>query len=293
MGNIFSNDPIKNILIDENVKFEDLIQNTFIFYLEGIQSSHKLLSQSYDPENLHKLRVSLRKFKSFLSFIKNFMPKKEWKYANTLYKSLIKPTSKARDYDVFKSEYLYPPHSQNQKESEFQNIYKIFDKKQNNVHEYIEDCITSNHYMSYLNKLQTWIVDSDWKDKPIKQYKCRGKKLINLINKMVRKKYKNILKNKKRALNFDQKELHRYRIDIKELRYTIETLRPYIEHGKKEAEFLKNMQEILGKINDTYTAENVAQNLNPNNSKNLYEPYLTKYAIDKRYRCLTQLQNIK
>ena len=293
MSNKLLKDPISNIQIDENVKFEDLIHNVFIIYLEEIHNNHQQLSQSYDPENLHRFRVGLRKFKSFLSFIKDFIPKKEWNYANKLYKSLIKPTSKARDYDVFKSEYLYPSYTHNKKESEFQKVYEIFNKKQNSVHEYIEGCITSDDYMSYLNELRIWVVDSHWHDKPIKQYKYRGKKLISLINKMVRKKYKSINKNKKRVLDFNQKELHRYRIDIKELRYTIETLRPYIEYGKKEAEFLKNMQEILGKINDTYTAENVAQNLNPDKSKTQFGPYLAKYAVKKRHKNLTQLQNIK
>ncbi len=280
-------------LIDANTNFEDLIENIFKDYLEEILNNHKLLSNSYDDENLHQMRVSLRKFKSFLSFIKNDIPKKEWKYANTLYKNLIKPTSKARDYDVFKSEYLHPNYTHNKKVGESQEIYEVFESKLKSLHENIESHLASNQYLNDLEKLSDWATHYRWKKKLSKFRKCKGEELIALVNRMVQQKYKSITKYKKHVLNFNRKELHRYRVDIKELRYTLEALEPYIEHGKKEAKLLKNMQEILGKINDTYTAENVVQELNLSNNHARPRPSIEQRAFDQRHRYFVQLANIK
>lgn len=280
-------------LIDENTSFEDLVEKIFNIYFEEILSKHKLLSDSYDVENLHKIRIGLRKFKSFLSFIKNEIPKKEWKYANNLYKNLIKPTSKARDYDVFKNEYLSPTFIHNKKIFGGQEIYEIFENKQKLLHEYIENHITSKNYINDLNDLNDWIIKLQWRRKFSESKKFKGKGLILLVNSMVQHRYKRIVKNKKQVLNFNQKELHRYRVEIKELRYTIEVLEPYIEHSKKEAKILKNMQEILGKINDTYTAECIIQQFNISNNHASSRSYIEKRAIDQRHRYLIQLDNIK
>ena len=280
-------------LIDENTSFEDLIEKVFKVYLKEIQNYHKSLSISYNVENLHKIRIGLRKFKSFLNFIKNEIPKNEWKYANNLYKNLIKPTSKARDYDVFKNDFLYPAFINNNKACEVQEIYEVFENKQKVLHEYIENHITSKNYINDLNELQDWIKKMQWRRISSESIKCKGEELISLVNSMVQHRYKRIVKTKKQVLNFNQKKLHRYRVEIKELRYTIEVLEPYIDHGKKEAKFLKNMQEILGKINDSFTAENVINECNISNNRVSSTSYIEQRAVHQRHRYLIQLDNIK
>ena len=280
-------------LIDENTSFEELVEKIFNIYFEEILSKHKLLSDSYDVENLHKIRIGLRKFKAFLNFIKNEIPKNEWKYANELYKNLIKPTSKARDYDVFKNDFLYPAFINNSKAYEVQEIYEVFDSKKHVLHKYIENHVTSKKYINDLNELHEWIIKLQWRRIFSESMKCKGEELISLINSMVEHRYKRIYKTKKKVSNFNQKELHRYRVEIKELRYTVEVLEPYIKHGKKEAKFLKNMQEILGKINDTFTAEQVVQECKIRNNNSGSKSYIEQRAFNQRHRYLIKLSKVK
>ncbi len=280
-------------LIDKNTNYEELIEKLFKLNIEEILNKHKLLSDSYDDENLHQMRISLRKFKSYLSLIKNDMTKNEWKYANNLYKKLIKPTSRTRDYDIFRSDYLYPAYINFKDKAEFQKLYEKFETKQNILHESTETHITSQEYMNYLHELRTWIAMLKIKNMFSKHANCKGDELIIFINKRMQNRYKNIIKTKEHILSFNQKELHRYRVDIKELRYILEVLGSYIKHGKKEAKFLKRMQEILGKINDTFIAENVVQSLNVSNNRVRSQSYLEQRAFDQRHRYLLQLENIK
>ena len=86
-----------------------------------------------------------------------------------------------------------------------------------------------------------------------------------------------------------QNDLHKLRVDTKELRYILDILGSYIKHGKQESKDLKKLQEILGKINDTYVAEKVIQKF-PAGGYDFSKQYIADQATHLRHKYLIQLK---
>ncbi len=287
-----SNNTSFEVVINKTTTLEELIDATFKNNAEEIFKYYNLLSTSYDAECLHQLRVSLRKFKSFLSFIKNKLPSDEWEKANNIYKYLIKPTSKVRDFDVVKTEHVHPAFNNNKNIDDFNKLYIAFKNEQNKLHINIENVITSDQYTKIINDLLDWINNKHWKKNSFISDNIKGDKLKEYINEKAQHKYKKIINKKNSTSNFSQKELHKLRINVKELRYILEILGFYIKHSKKERNILKNLQEVLGKINDTYVTEKIVHNVSKSSHHHKAKIYISQQARYKRNRKLIQLKNI-
>lgn len=141
-------------------------------------------------------------------------------------KKIIKLSNKIRDIDVFMEEYLTKLPPKYQKDINTPIIRAIFDKKRDR---YI------NKFVKYLEKFLT--------KKKMKFIKS------NRDNKLVDEP----------KLTKDIKQLHRYRIYIKN--------RLYLEKEKKEREILRvvlldKVKDLLGKINDNYNALKLIKKLN-------------------------------
>ena len=60
----------------------------------------------------------------------------------------------------------------------------------------------------------------------------------------------------------NRKALHQLRMDVKELRYVLDILRFSLKHRKAQLNYLQELQELLGSINDTYVAEHIVDEFN-------------------------------
>jgi len=287
--NNYGSNSLRAVVINETDNLEDFIGKLFKYCEKIIFDNYKLLSSSYDAECLHQFRISLRQFRSILVFFKDEMSIKEWKKAEKLYKRLIKPTSKTRDFDVIATEYISSAFANNINSNEFEDFYQCCASEQKKLHTITENIILSKNFTGILNNFHDWINNNCWKKEILKNYSLKGVHLRKFIYKKVKRRHKKILNAESLIYPSTQNDLHKLRVNTKELRYILDILGSNIKQGKKESKDLKKLQEILGKINDTYVAEKVIQNF-PGGGYDLSKQYITDQAIHLRHKYLIQLK---
>lgn len=272
---------------------EVLLENIFLSSSNKILNCYNELKDGYDNEALHQYRVSIRRFKSFINFFKNEINNSERVVINNIIKMLLNPTSKARDFDVIKEEYISPSCGSHPDDDEFRALEDQSKKIQTELHNNTLYQLSSNNYLNLLDELQSWVDQKKWADELTHtQHNALNKKPDKLIKNRIKKRYQKILKNKKDILIYSQKELHKLRINIKELRYIIDDLGFLIKHKKYELKQLKSLQDILGKINDTYVAQRVINDLSKNLALGISRLYIQDQFEDHRNAYFLELVNI-
>ena len=243
---------VKNI---SNV--DDLIKSELNNYIDDVTNITNFLENDYDEHSLHQMRVSLRKIKSLVYFFNNLLNEDVFTSIKNSIHKLISPTSKARDYDIVKSNYLSPAYLKNKVEYEEFMAHSLneIQKLQNNT----SKILNSNQYQNRLIDLRNLINNSNWDNLSL-VYSRRS--LGNYIEKRINKEPDSIYSKAKDCHHLPHKKLHHLRIKIKELRYVIEILEPFIKHYKCILKNLNNLQDILGEINDTYSAAMIIKDLN-------------------------------
>ena len=92
------------------------------YCIDDVIAKNTLILNNYDEDYLHQIRISLRKLKSLICFFKDYISKDELEIIKPILHLLIAPTSKVRDYDVFKANYIYPAYFENNHD----DSYKTF-----------------------------------------------------------------------------------------------------------------------------------------------------------------------
>lgn len=285
---------LKPVDISNASSLEELLDNIFINCSNRVLSSYYLLENHYDAENIHQLRVSLRRFNSFINFFKCEINNSERVTAKNIIENLLKPTSRVRDFDVFNENYLLPSFSNNPGENEFRKLEKYSKQEQIKLHEKTFDKLMSSPYLKKLEDLQGWAENKKWRNELSTAHnKTLKKPPEKLVKKKLKKQHKKIMNNKEDVLIFSQNKLHRLRVDIKELRYIIEDLGFFIKDKNNQLELLKKLQDILGKINDTYVAQNIINHLGKTLEIGITRSYIEDQAENSRNKYLLEMENIK
>lgn len=276
--------------IDKTTTLDDLIENVFFNCFKQNLDNYFSLLLLYDAENLHQMRIGLRRLKSFIWFFKKELSTNERKKINKIIKQLIKPTSKVRDYDVVNSDYILPAFHKNQNLKEFKSLLKHSDEERIGLHKSALADLSSMHYQNLVQQLRNWIENKQWKIDSYAYKNLKGKALKILIRKKIQRRRKKIMRSKKHVSVYTQNELHKLRVNIKELRYVIDILGFCIKCKKQELKHLKKLQDILGKINDTYVAERVMRDLNSSKDIGATRSYIGHQAHNARIQYLDQLR---
>ena len=284
---------IKRILVrKKRIKqlssLDALIKVEVNYCIDEIIYKISLLTNEYDENLLHEIRISLRKLKSLIYFFKSFLSKEEFSTIKIIIRQLITPTAKVRDYDIVKANYIDPSYLENNHDNDFKTFMIHSSNEIHNLQEKVLKKLLSHEYKNSLVKLKIRVNDCAWRDSS-KQYSATslGKYIVVNINKELDDIYKNI----SNCYQQSQKKLHHLRIKIKEIRYVIELFKFYIKHYKNILANLKYFQDTLGEINDTYVAGSVINELNITKYLTSQHEYIEKRILDHRKSNILKLKN--
>ncbi len=280
----------KTISIDKTTALDDLIENVFFNCFKQYLDNYFSLLLLYDAENLHHMRIGLRRLKSFIWLFKKELSRNERIKINKIIKQLIKPTSKVRDYDVVNSDYILPAFYKNQNLKEFKSLLKHSNEERISLHKSALNDLSSMRYQNLVQQLRNWIENKQWKIDSYAYKDLKRKALKKLIGKKIQRRHRNIMRSKKHVSDYSENELHKLRVNIKELRYVIDIFGFCIKRKKQELKILKKLQDILGKINDTYVAERVMRDLNSSKDIGATRSYIEHQAHNSRIQYLDQLK---
>lgn len=274
----------------KNNQFHDLdflLKSELTYCINEIIANDSLLIDHYDSDNLHLMRVALRKMKSILRFFKHEISNKNLKLATSMISKLIKPTSKVRDFDVISSNYIIPACRENKTCKESLILLNQSSEKLANLHENAIKTLSSTQYRHLLEKFRAWINECKWKSN-VSFKNIKGNELSALIENRLNERYIFINRQLRNIADLDHNTLHRIRINVKELRYLIEIFKLHIKKSKQYLYTLKMMQDNLGIINDTYIAEQIMNDLNTSDLGN-NNKYIADLIANQRTRCIHNL----
>jgi len=212
--------------------------------LRQAQHWQKALQQSSDPENVHQLRVCIRKIRTALRLSKPILKHRYRQRWQMRFRDAAKQLDKARDLDVLLLTISPDKALQKQLKKQQKKTYKTLRK---NLH---------TAPFSQWQKLSRQLKQPVW----IKQ-RCRKRKLglKPFAAGQLEPLYQQIEQAHGRLYTLDEEALHRLRIQCKQLRYACEFVEAALSPHNM-APFLsalQGLQDSLGAVHDA----NVQQSL--------------------------------
>jgi len=234
----------------------------FKLYLNILYYRKKLL-ESHDEEDLHQLRVNIRKSRAFIKTF-SFLFKKELDslLLNQL-SNFAAYTNKKRDLDVIKEQLEKSIETESELYREIQEQTR---EEQEKIDAMLESSILANFLDNYREVLLKGehLFTSHNEDEKIKK---SAKRTILELQETIQKRIKKLEKS------FSVEKLHKIRISFKKLRYLLEEFQHLYdaEHIESDIKQIKDLQTLLGDFNDTI------------NQKKLLSEYFEKYDIKDIY----------
>ena len=268
--------------------FDPALEFGFLYCGNQFLSSYTNLINQYNPENLHQLRVSLRRLLSYLQFFKEEIPPNDWKDIHQIVKKLLKPTASVRDLYVINTNYILPAYRHNKHSDEFSSLMRLANNELLELHQTVLNEVSSRDYQLLVGELNDWINSRiNHSDEKLSKF-TKNSPAEKRIEKKLNKRYKYIMREIKQILKLDRKRLHKLRVNIKELRYVSEIFYQKNKSSKKRLKVLKKLQGLLGDINDSYVAERKLKSMNQ------YEAprrYIKKQIKLQRKKCFQIIES--
>lgn len=252
----------KNILdikdLDSLCSTEDALKIIFHHFYRNILFHKNSFLKNKDPEDIHQLRVNLRKTRVFLKeFGEFFNDDYQNRFENEI-KTFMKKTNKKRELDVLlinlKNYKKDLPKSMKNSIDEFKKIVKnlmnIEDEKVLNLLSDEFDEIDEIYKNLYLNdKIFNKKSDFAFVYTAFNIIKDKKKKIVNFSKKLHKKS--------------KPKDFHKLRIEFKKFRYLLEIFSNFYEKKfiSKPIKKLKKMQDILGNFQDIENQIDIIKNI--------------------------------
>jgi triphosphatase len=226
--------------------------------LEQMRANQLGAAVGEDPEYLHQLRVSVRRLRAILSLYAGLLRKRRRKAVAREFQWLSRALGPARDADVFVAD-IWPPLREALGEGPgTEALEKLWRRQQRRAAATAHRALASQRYRRLTRQLARWIAHPPWRDDAGGQRRARRDTPARKFGRIELERRTSRVRNSGRALGrLDAGALHRLRIDIKKLRYMMDTLSPVFNRARvnKMLETLSRLQDVLGDINDIEVAE--------------------------------------
>ena len=240
-------DPAVSDRSDQHITITDY-QGIMIRILSDIsERRNQFLREPDDVEHVHQMRVSIRKARSLLSFIKPALDGEEYRSIQAALKSIVDRLSYIREIDVL----LEQLRSFQKKDKRFSSrkalaglLINEREKEKSALHGYLSDDSIS----VVLDGIASWI--QQWDDQEPARFESFALKRFA--------KWNQDIANALKALDDDDHaKMHSLRIKLKKLHNVQDNIRLPRENTGMELPELKLLQRDLGEICDTYASVSV------------------------------------
>lgn len=223
-----------------------------------LQANEAGLLAGADPEYLHQARVALRRLRSAISVFQRAFPRSALQSVIDELRWLTGCLGPARDWDVFALESLPALGAAFPADAGLAALAKGADRARAQAGARAREAVASIRYTGLLIELTALFLREPWQqldDAPAAQ--ARGLALPDFARDVLERRHRKAIKRGKRHAQLDTRALHRWRIDVKKLRYAAEFFSTLYERRAVRAytATLSQLQEQLGTLNDAATLE--------------------------------------
>ncbi|MGH6979955.1 MAG: CHAD domain-containing protein [Stellaceae bacterium] len=240
----------------------------------------KLKNNSFDPQNVHHFRTTIRRLRSVLSSFKDAAPQARRKALNGRLKNLSQRYAELRQWDAFIATV-----TDNESAAHARTRQLLADAAKKRRRALIP---RDQKLAQDIATVDRAIGDADWLQVPASGDAAAWNERIDryaadLLDKQWRK-----LRKESRKLDLsDSPAFHKFRIDAKKHRYTIEVLAPL--YRKKDVKpYLQRivaLQDLLGDMRDAMAAEEMIGQLDlPSAVRDAARKWLGRRAAECRKR---------
>ena len=255
---------LMEILSSKNSSSEILpeIRNILLSHAKKVLQEHtNFLENPSDPEAAHQLRVSIRKLRSLLVFIKPLQKDKQNTSMQESLKKVIAEVSYLRELDVLREacEAFFPEKPQSGEADSV--ISALLKKERKDEADRVIAAVSGSETADLLHKLEADAEDPEWKKNIDK-----NESIIARLEDRFAEMY-HVFELAAASVDYsDEAASHSLRIDAKKLRYIISSLEPLTNHsfGIIGAE-LKTAHEVLGQLCDARRNKDILKKFDSQN----------------------------
>lgn len=221
--------------------------------LRGLLHNQEGVIRDWDKEFLHDFRVSVRRTRSALKLLGGVLPKEDVDHFSEEFRWLGRRTGRVRDLDVH---LLRIPTLRAALDPsagvDLEPLVQLLLEKKKREHRRLRDCLRSKRYLRLISEWSAFLE----KQAPKRSAGPQAKAPIQEVAfRAIRKALNRVLKRGRRiGPKATPEELHRLRIDCKNLRYLLTFFRSLlpVESLDPVMKELKRLQDRLGDFNDLH-----------------------------------------
>ncbi len=219
---------------------------------------------SNEPENIHQIRVALRRLRSLLPQFKAAIPRESYADIVDELKWLANALGPVRNWDVFVTQTLPPILKQFPGDQGLTDVYHEASKAQAAARNDAHMALRSHRYDRMLLSLGTWLMADGWHEHAgSEQKQWLEAPVLELAQRVLASCHKTVHLHGPALLSMPAEERHEVRIAVKKLRYATEFFASLFpgKATRSYIEALAQLQDELGVLNDAATTEILLQHL--------------------------------
>lgn len=229
--------------------------------LVQIAGNARLLQRAHNPDVLHQMRVGLRRFRAALYVFKAMLDPEGLNLARKETKWIAGELSQARDIDVFLQNAA--THDEIEADPGRTAFFRALRIAQADAYERVLAAVRSDRFRTWLFGAAEWIEIGGWRRLANDRQRLLREGVACALAAPVLDRLDRRVKRRSRGFHhLDVEARHDLRKQAKKLRYAAAFFsEAFTDHPKRRARFitaLKEVQDLLGELNDAAVAKAVA-----------------------------------
>jgi len=204
-----------------------------------------------DIEGVHQMRVNARRMRAALGSFRSAVGKDVSLHWSEELRWIASQLGNARDLDVFIAEGLTPAHDQVTLAGR-DELMALAEQRRAAAYEVVGATLDSDRYAQFKRDFPEWFRAQQWEQMDLseKQRKNLDIKIDRYARKLLERLDARVLETGTNLDKNDAEQMHQLRIECKKLRYAAEFFSPIIPGLDAYTRHLKQLQEVLGTLND-------------------------------------------
>jgi len=257
--------PVKarTVQLGESMSVADALRAIVFGCIEHLQANERGVMDSDDIEYVHQARVAVRRLRSAFSVFGHAFPREMFARQLDELRWLAGALGTARDWDVLMTETLPAVCAALPAEQALQELMQRCAGVRETARRTAQEAVASKRYTVLLLEWSGIFLRMPWLISEDAGAVERARPLIDFSSDVLTSRERKILKHNSKLGKLDDAQMHRLRIRIKKLRYAAEFFGSLYEK-KAVRDYIATLtllQELLGRLNDAATAEQIARAL--------------------------------
>jgi len=233
----------------------DVIKSLLYKYLENIMIYREKILKTYADEDLHQLRINIRKSRVLIRKMGAVFEESHLAYHDNKLSIIARATNKKRDLDVFIE--AFEKHFSGDLHSELRYFYHDISLQKKYEEQNLKKFLKEAALSAYLEELRLFLT------KDLSRGKMAEEPIALFLEESVEAILQHIFKKTKRyKQDREEAHLHKVRISFKKLRYILESFEGlfYKRKVKELLKRVKKLQNDLGVFNDLCVQHDFLEN---------------------------------